>query len=128
MKYGVHVSVVSQIQFGFGNFYLDDVETLQGLDEDALERLREYIREDDFFLYKIFAPKMATIERQTFEQTKSYQSGMIQELRKYQLEYTRTPDKEHKDALVSMILHNASDLGEQNLPPDLFNFVQSLKQ
>lgn len=37
---------------------------------------------NDFFLYRTFAPKYEKVRRQTFEQTKSYNQGMIQELPK----------------------------------------------
>jgi len=82
---------------------------------------------NEFFLYKVFAPKYAAVQRETFEQTKSYQSGTIQELRKYQLEYETAPNQAHKDALASMILHTAADFGEEKLPADLNTFVQKVK-
>ena len=85
------------------------------------------IQGNDFFMYKIFAPQYAKVQRETFEQTKSYQSGTIQELRKYQLEYAKATDQQHKDALSSMVLHTAADFGEEKLPADLYSFVQGLK-
>ena len=34
---------------------------------------------NDFFMYKVFAPRYATVQRQVFEQTPSYVKGMVQE-------------------------------------------------
>jgi hypothetical protein len=42
---------------------------------------------NNFFLYKFFAPKYAAVQRQTFEQTKSYNQGMIQEMQNMQFQY-----------------------------------------
>lgn len=81
----------------------------------------------DFFMYKFWAPKYADAQREVFENTRSFKSGTVQELRKYQLEYERAPDQAHKDALASMIIHTADDYGVEKLPPDLANFVEGLK-
>lgn len=35
----------------------------------------------DFFLYQMFAPKYEQVRRNTFEQSKAYTQGMIQQLR-----------------------------------------------
>lgn len=78
------------------------------------------------FTYGFFAPKQEAIRRNVFEQTKSYNQGMIQELQNMQFEYIKA-DKEHQDALRSIILHRSADYNENNLPSDLYQFVNSLK-
>lgn len=85
-----------------------------------------FIAGNEFFLYKFFAPKQEQVRREVFEQTKSYQQGMIQELQNFEFEYVKaTP--EQKDALASIILHRVADFPEDKLPSDLRIFVQSLK-
>ena len=84
---------------------------------------------NDFFMYKYFAPKYEGVRRQVFEQTKSYNQGMIQELQKMQFEYIQA-DTNQQAALVSIILHDSADydmamLAQKN--PDLYSFIQSLK-
>jgi hypothetical protein len=81
---------------------------------------------NDFFMYKVFAPKYEQARREVFEQTKSYNQGMIQELQNMQFQYVQA-DKEHKDALASTILHRAADYDENKLPADLRSFIQQLK-
>lgn len=78
------------------------------------------------FNYGFFAPKQEAIRRNVFEQTKSYNQGMVQELQNMQFEYIQA-DKEHKAALRSIILHRSADYNENNLPSDLYQFVNSLK-
>lgn len=81
---------------------------------------------NDFFLYRAFAPKYEQVRRETFEQTKSYKQGTIQELQNMQFEYIKS-DKAHQDALADIILRRAADFGDENLPTDLRSFVQKLR-
>jgi hypothetical protein len=80
----------------------------------------------DLAIYKFWAPKQEAARRQVFEQTKSYNQGMIQELQNMQFQYEQA-DKAHKDALASIILHRAADYPEESMPNDLRVFVQNLK-
>ena len=82
---------------------------------------------NNFFLYKVFAPKYEQVRRETFEQTKSYNQGMVQELQNMQFEYVKA-GAEHKIALAAIILHRAADYPEDSMPPDLRQFVQQLKR
>jgi hypothetical protein len=75
-----------------------------------------------FFLYKVFAPAQAAVERQTFEQTKSYNQGMIQTLRSEQLQYENGDDKT-KDMVASYIWGQYADYNQDMLPADLKTFM-----
>ncbi len=81
---------------------------------------------NDFFLYKVFAPKYEQVRRETFEESKAYRQGMIQELQNMQFEYVKA-DSAHKSALASIILHRAADFPEEDMPVDLRTFIRSLK-
>lgn len=81
---------------------------------------------NSFFMFKFFAPKYEQVRRETFEQSKAYNQGMIQELQNMQFEYIKA-DTEHKDALASIILHRAADYDEDKMPADLRSFIRSLK-
>ncbi len=85
------------------------------------------IQGNDFFMYKFFAPKQEQVRRQVFEQTKSYNQGMIQELQNMQFQYEQA-DSKHKDALASIILHRAADYPENKMPNNLKVFVQNLRR
>lgn len=93
----------------------------------ALFGLTWAIQGNQFFLYKVFAPKMEEVRRETFEQTKSYQQGTIQNLRRMQEEYI-TADAEHQGALASVILHTAADFPEADMPADVRAFIAELKR
>ena len=82
---------------------------------------------NDFFMYKVFAPATAKVQRQVFENTPSYNQGMIQELQNMQFQYEQV-DSAHKDALRSIILHRVAGYGEAKLPPDFQAFVDKLKR
>lgn len=85
------------------------------------------VQGNEFFMYKVFAPKYEQVRRETFEQTKSYNQGMIQELQNMQFQYEQA-DPKHKDALASIILHRAADYPEDKMPNNLRVFVQDLRR
>ena len=81
---------------------------------------------NDFFLYKVFAPKYEQVRRETFEQTKSYRQGMVQELENMQLAYVKA-DSAGKRAMAPIILHRAADAQPSTLTPDLNSFLTELR-
>jgi hypothetical protein len=85
---------------------------------------------NDFFLYKYFGPRREQVRRQVFEQTRSFNQGMIQELENMQRDYIKTPDKDAKAALASIILHRASgyNLDDPDVPESLRTFIAKLKE
>jgi hypothetical protein len=85
------------------------------------------IQGNDFFLYSVFAPKYEAVRRQTFEQTKSYNEGVAQELRSAQLDYARAKTDAEKQALASYVLHQVAGYDTNKLPPDLQSFVSQLQ-
>jgi hypothetical protein len=80
----------------------------------------------DFFLYKFFTPQYEDVRRETFEHSKAYNQGMIQEIQNMQFEYEKT-DEGHKAALASIILHRVADYDLNKLPPDTKAFIENLK-
>ncbi len=92
----------------------------------ALLALTWAFQGNDFFLFKMFAPKYEQVRRETFEQSKAYRQGMVQELQSMQFQY-ESASPEHKAALRSIILHRAADFPPDDMPGDLQSFVASLK-
>jgi hypothetical protein len=84
------------------------------------------VQGNDFFLYKVFAPRQEAVRREVFEQSKAYNQGMIQELQNMQFEYVKAAP-EHRQALASIILHRAADYDDNKLPADLRTFVRDLR-
>jgi hypothetical protein len=83
-------------------------------------------QELDLWGHKHYDPKYEDVRRETFEHSKAYNQGMIQELQNMQFEYIKA-DEAHKDALASIILHRTADYDEASLPDDLRKFVRKLK-
>lgn len=83
---------------------------------------------NEFFLYKVFAPKYEQVRRETFEQSRAFNQGMVQELQNMQFEYVKAKT-EQKDALASIILHRASgyNLNDPIVPADLRHFITQLR-
>ena len=80
---------------------------------------------NDLAQTRFFAPKYEQVRRETFEQSKAYRQGAIQELQNMEFQYYQV-GKNEKAALASIILHRAADF--QELPPDLRVFINELKQ
>ena len=81
---------------------------------------------NDWAMFKVFAPKMEQVRRETFEQSKAYNQGMIQDLRGMQIEYIQAP-KDAKGAIGSVILHRYADYPNDKLPEDLQVFMSELR-
>lgn len=82
---------------------------------------------NNWFMYKIFAPKYEQVRRETFEQSKAYKTGMVQELQNMQFKYESTKDEESKAALANIILHRSADFNQNDLPSDLESFIIKLR-
>jgi len=84
---------------------------------------------NDFFVYKVFAPRQEAVRRSVFEKTRSFNQGMVQELENMQFKYLETSDAEARAALADVILHRASgyDMSDDSVSPSLRSFVQKLK-
>lgn len=74
-----------------------------------------------------FAPQQEAIRRTTFEQSKAYNQGTIQELRKAQVDFARAKDQSERSAIASFALHQIADYPRESLPPDLQAFVTQLQ-
>ena len=86
------------------------------------------VQGSDFFLYRTFAPRYEQVRRQTFEQSRAFNQGMVQELENMQVEYIHSTP-EQRDALASIILHRASgyNMDDSSVPRELREFVASLR-
>lgn len=84
------------------------------------------IQGNDFFITRYFAPKAEQVRRETFEESKAYNEGTAQELRRMQLEYVKATPVQQA-ALSSLILHQVAGYDTTKLPPDLQSFVRELQ-
>lgn len=82
---------------------------------------------NNFFLYKVFAPMFEQTRREVFENTKSYQQGMVQDLSRIREEYIQAqPD--NKPMLAQVYLFRLSDFDRSKLPPQLRLFTSQLER
>ena len=72
-----------------------------------------------------FAPKYENVRRNTFEQSKSFRDGSIQELENMRFEYIKA-SPEHKKALADIIRHRAVEVPADAMPTDLQSFISNL--
>ena len=74
-----------------------------------------------------FAPKFENVRRSTFEQSKSFRTGAVQELQNMQFEYIKAAP-EHKVVLADVIRHRAAEVPADAMPADLQSFISNLPQ
>lgn len=94
----------------------------------AVLALAWIVQGNDFFMYKVFAPKYEQQRREVFEQSRAFNQGMVQELENMQFEYEKAAP-EHKEALASVILHRAGgyNLNDPAVSAELRSFVERLR-
>ncbi len=70
---------------------------------------------------------MEQVRKDTFEQSKAFQDGLVQEMRSMQMEYIQAQPA-HKSALAQVILHKSTQLPMERYPQDLQVFLRELQQ
>lgn len=85
-----------------------------------------FCKANDVAMFGFFAPKEAAIERKVFEETKSYNDGMKQELENMFLEYQKADDN-HKKAIRSVVFHRLAGYDEAKLPEHLRSWVKEMR-
>jgi hypothetical protein len=80
---------------------------------------------NDLAMQKVFSPAREQVRRETFEQSKAYRDGVIQEIRSMQFEYLKA-DEAHKAAMGAVIRHKLAGFPADALPSDLQQFVVEL--
>jgi hypothetical protein len=68
----------------------------------------------NFFLYKFFAPRQAAVERQVYENTKSYKQGNIQRLNSLCLQVKQEPG--NASMLNDVINHEFAEWSTDDVP------------
>ena len=79
----------------------------------------------DLIFTSFFSPKYENVRRKTFEQSKSFRTGAVQELQNMQFEYIKA-DPAHKVALADIIRHRAAEVPADAMPTDLQSFISNL--
>ena len=82
---------------------------------------------NDIAFQSVFRPMQENVNRKVFENTKSYNQGMVQELQSMQFEYIKAP-KEQQGMLASIILQKTADFNLNRLPIELKSFIEELKR
>lgn len=81
---------------------------------------------DALLMDKTFSPKHEDVRRATFEESKSYNEGVAQELRSAQLDYARAKTTTERQAIASYVLHQTGGYDTSRLPPNLQSFVSAM--
>lgn len=87
------------------------------------------VQDNDWFMHKVYDRKYEQVRRETFEESRAYNIGMIQELENMRFDYLKEKDPKARDALGSIILHRAAgyNLNDPDVSEDLRQFISKLK-
>jgi hypothetical protein len=72
---------------------------------------------------KFFAPKFESVRRETFENSKAYNQGMVQEIENLYVDYLKA-SPEHRGAIGKIILHRTSDFDRSKLSPEIQQVIR----
>src|SRR5207253_153761 len=75
---------------------------------------------------KVFAPQEEAVRRNTFEKSRAYNAGTIQNMRSAQMDYISAPS-DRKAGLGSVIIQQYADYPDDAMPSDLRAFVICLR-
>lgn len=78
---------------------------------------------NDFFLYRVFAPRQEAVRREVFKQSQAYNDGMANQLSDIQRQYATTTDTNAKLILLATAYHRFASYDASQLPPDLQQFL-----
>ena len=83
---------------------------------------------NDFFMFKVFAPKTEQVRREVVEESLAYRRGTILTLGQYRAQY-ESADDAHKPAIADLILQTAEnfDLNKSDVSPQLRSFIEQLR-
>jgi hypothetical protein len=81
----------------------------------------------ELIFQSFFNPKFEDVRRNTFERSKSFRTGAVQELENMRFEYIKSAP-EHKKALADIIRHRALEVPADAMPSDLQSFISNLPQ
>lgn len=84
-----------------------------------------FIAGNNLQMTKVFAPRFEQVRRETFESSKAYRDGMVQELRSLQFEYLKA-DASRQPGLANVIKHKIAGFPEDAIPYDLQTFIKEL--
>ena len=79
-------------------------------------------------MFKFFAPKREGIRREVFEETKSYNHGVAQDLGKYFQEYQEAGTEREKEVIRSVVRMRFAEYDAENLQNDeLKRFLKNMR-
>ena len=110
------------------NFFLATIAILGVL--LAIDGVAFLATGSDLMFYQFYAPKYEAVRRQTFEQTRSFNEGMAQDLDQLRIEYSRAKTQDEKDVIKSTVLHRTAgyDMTNPSIAPEIRDFVSSLRK
>jgi hypothetical protein len=81
----------------------------------------------DLAIYRFWAPKRASAEREVFVNTQGYVQGKVQYLARLRRQYQAADSDEERRSLRGLIIDEAATIRDDQLPPELANFVATLR-
>lgn len=82
-----------------------------------------------FFIYKVFGIQYENTRREIFEQSRSFNEGMAQELQRMWLDYQHTTNPDEKAAIRSLVVHRVAGYDIDRIEnTQLRGFVRQMMQ
>jgi hypothetical protein len=78
-------------------------------------------------IHQHFGQRYADADRNIHQRSKSFVFGAIEHIQRLKIEYDKSINLKHKESIRQMVLLEASNVGIENLPPHLQQWILTLQ-
>lgn len=76
---------------------------------------------------EVFGARTEAVRNNIYKHSTAHVEGEVHAIRRYQVEYLAATDDASKSAIASLIIREADDISDDELPADLSRFVSDLR-
>lgn len=80
-----------------------------------------------FWQMEIFGARTENVRNNIYKHSTAHVEGTVRELRRYKIEYLQAINDDSKHAIATMIIREADNISDDELPSDLARFVSDLR-
>ncbi len=76
---------------------------------------------------QVFGARTENVRNDIYKHSTAHVEGTVRTIRRYQIEYAQASDDASKKAIASMIVREADNVSDDELPSDLERFVSDMR-
>jgi len=76
---------------------------------------------------QVFGARTENARNNIYKHSTAHVEGTVRTIRRYQVEYLQATDEPSKKAIASMVVREADNVSDDELPADLYRFVSDMR-